>query len=123
CVVSVVLHVTSSSLVCASPLTALSSRCACPSFPTRRSSDLVRQRSRGGLRAGPRTAGHRRAHPRERRQPMSHFSVRTSGAVAEQDRKSTRLNSSHVKISYAVFCLKKKSDISAHRAHVGRCSA
>src|SRR5690606_41925963 len=26
-----------------------------------------------------------------------------------QDRKSTRLNSSHVKISYAVFCLKKKS--------------
>src|SRR5690606_41508728 len=28
--------------------------------------------------------------------------------VAEKDRKSTRLNSSHVKISYAVFCLKKK---------------
>src|SRR5690606_40983580 len=27
---------------------------------------------------------------------------------AAQDRKSTRLNSSHVKISYAVFCLKKK---------------
>src|SRR5207249_10130768 len=27
---------------------------------------------------------------------------------AEQDRKSTRLNSSHVSISYAVFCLKKK---------------
>src|SRR5690606_41160925 len=27
-----------------------------------------------------------------------------------QDRKSTRLNSSHVKISYAVFCLKKKRD-------------
>src|SRR5690606_21175696 len=27
------------------------------------------------------------------------------------DRKSTRLNSSHVKISYAVFCLKKKKDI------------
>src|SRR5215475_15257542 len=26
----------------------------------------------------------------------------------QQDRKSTRLNSSHVKISYAVFCLKKK---------------
>src|SRR5690606_38104142 len=30
-------------------------------------------------------------------------------ALSEQDRKSTRLNSSHVKISYAVFCLKKKS--------------
>src|SRR5207302_10479610 len=28
--------------------------------------------------------------------------------VARVDRKSTRLNSSHVKISYAVFCLKKK---------------
>src|SRR5690606_41693682 len=28
---------------------------------------------------------------------------------AFRDRKSTRLNSSHVKISYAVFCLKKKS--------------
>src|SRR5207302_5398892 len=33
------------------------------------------------------------------------------GALADagkRDRKSTRLNSSHVKISYAVFCLKKK---------------
>src|SRR5690606_41274187 len=28
--------------------------------------------------------------------------------IVERDRKSTRLNSSHVKISYAVFCLKKK---------------
>src|SRR5690349_24080384 len=28
---------------------------------------------------------------------------------ARQDRKSTRLNSSHVEISYAVFCLKKKT--------------
>src|SRR5690606_41638786 len=28
--------------------------------------------------------------------------------AADGDRKSTRLNSSHVKISYAVFCLKKK---------------
>src|SRR5436309_9890479 len=32
----------------------------------------------------------------------------TTTAVA-RDRKSTRLNSSHVKISYAVFCLKKKN--------------
>src|SRR5690606_41332200 len=30
------------------------------------------------------------------------------------DRKSTRLNSSHVKISYAVFCLKKKNNYSQH---------
>src|SRR5690606_40761063 len=29
-----------------------------------------------------------------------------SGGALDQDRKSTRLNSSHVKISYAVFCLK-----------------
>src|SRR5207302_3600270 len=33
------------------------------------------------------------------------------GATELQDRKSTRLNSSHVKISYAVFCLKKKMTI------------
>src|SRR5690606_40855734 len=30
--------------------------------------------------------------------------------AVHRDRKSTRLNSSHVKISYAVFCLKKKQD-------------
>src|SRR5699024_11338497 len=33
----------------------------------------------------------------------------------EQDRKSTRLNSSHVSISYAVFCLKKKQTPRPHR--------
>src|SRR2546427_1218018 len=33
-------------------------------------------------------------------------------AVYEQDRKSTRLNSSHSQISYAVFCLKKKKHLS-----------
>src|SRR5690606_14267597 len=32
--------------------------------------------------------------------------------IQDADRKSTRLNSSHVKISYAVFCLKKKNLIS-----------
>src|SRR3712207_8582915 len=32
------------------------------------------------------------------------------GSVRVQDRKSTRLNSSHANISYAVFCLKKKTD-------------
>src|SRR5690606_39386890 len=32
-------------------------------------------------------------------------------AILILDRKSTRLNSSHVKISYAVFCLKKKNKI------------
>src|SRR5690606_40135309 len=34
-------------------------------------------------------------------------------AAAGLDRKSTRLNSSHVKISYAVFCLKKKKEKTA----------
>src|SRR5690606_41163944 len=33
----------------------------------------------------------------------------TAVPVVQTDRKSTRLNSSHVKISYAVFCLKKKN--------------
>src|SRR5690349_22843203 len=33
-------------------------------------------------------------------------------AAVPEDRKSTRLNSSHVEISYAVFCLKKKKKIS-----------
>src|SRR5439155_25776592 len=35
-------------------------------------------------------------------------------AAGRQDRKSTRLNSSHVAISYAVFCLKKKNSV-----HIG----
>src|SRR5438874_10749585 len=33
------------------------------------------------------------------------------GRLDAEDRKSTRLNSSHVEISYAVFCLKKKKNI------------
>src|SRR3712207_7978994 len=66
-------------------------------FPTRRSSDLARhdlRRAAEGhdpsrrLEQGPRDR--REDHPRH------------------QDRKSTRLNSSHANISYAVFCLKKK---------------
>src|SRR5690349_24250421 len=35
-------------------------------------------------------------------------------STAEVDRKSTRLNSSHVEISYAVFCLKKKKKKKKH---------
>src|SRR2546422_6902978 len=38
--------------------------------------------------------------------------VSGSGATGVADRKSTRLNSSHGYISYAVFCLKKKTTIS-----------
>src|SRR5690554_6749244 len=37
--------------------------------------------------------------------------VPVSGAGVSRDRKSTRLNSSHVRISYAVFCLKKKKTV------------
>src|SRR5699024_12103322 len=36
--------------------------------------------------------------------------ARAAHGISRTDRKSTRLNSSHVSISYAVFCLKKKSD-------------
>src|SRR3712207_8342677 len=40
---------------------------------------------------------------------------REGGAVVCVDRKSTRLNSSHANISYAVFCLKKKKKIQEHK--------
>src|SRR2546426_8632980 len=43
------------------------------------------------------------------RRTVNGFSVAQGrGAVENPDRKSTRLNSSHLVISYAVFCLKKK---------------
>src|SRR5688572_31709145 len=50
---------------------------------------------------------------RGRRRPENDREGRCDGeqtgcACGEQDRKSTRLNSSHSQISYAVFCLKKK---------------
>src|SRR5207245_8994100 len=86
-----------------------------PSVPTRRSSDL----GQPGLRAiwmaflgvdgvqRPRPAGALvAAHSRQPRRPVFCRPVRQRGYVA--DRKSTRLNSSHGSISYAVFCLKKK---------------
>src|SRR3989442_9857219 len=40
--------------------------------------------------------------------------------AAPGDRKSTRLNSSHVRISYAVFCLKKKNHFLPSRVSVPR---
>src|SRR3712207_8219042 len=42
---------------------------------------------------------------------------RSSDADGRQDRKSTRLNSSHANISYAVFCLKKKKNTHHDRLH------
>src|SRR2546422_6915836 len=43
---------------------------------------------------------------------------RADAADAEQDRKSTRLNSSHGYISYAVFCLKKKKKNQTHTSRL-----
>src|SRR5436853_4589904 len=40
--------------------------------------------------------------------PMLRLAAGTTGRLPFTDRKSTRLNSSHLGISYAVFCLKKK---------------
>src|SRR5256885_8580564 len=40
--------------------------------------------------------------------------ARKSPRTTDQDRKSTRLNSSHLVISYAVFCLKKKKKQTHH---------
>src|SRR5947207_7669086 len=45
---------------------------------------------------------------RDRRGP---FRIRAKPSPRKRDRKSTRLNSSHTVISYAVFCLKKKINI------------
>src|SRR5438067_8839128 len=45
------------------------------------------------------------------------FRRRVAAHPFEQDRKSTRLNSSHVSISYAVFCLKKKKKRNIHKTN------
>src|SRR5690348_18159814 len=42
--------------------------------------------------------------------PRAHRTGQGPGDVPHRDRKSTRLNSSHPSISYAVFCLKKKKN-------------
>src|SRR5437773_4486525 len=69
---------------------------------------VARGEARGGLRRG--------GGPVEVEGQQGVGSVRLEGAgalgraheVRAEDRKSTRLNSSHITISYAVFCLKKK---------------
>src|SRR5690606_41758603 len=58
--------------------------------------------------AAPRLASRRRIRARGRRIASILPRQGRRGAGCGADRKSTRLNSSHVKISYAVFCLKKK---------------
>src|SRR5690606_41659475 len=56
--------------------------------------------------------------------PESACRIRSSSLSRKQgsvkDRKSTRLNSSHVKISYAVFCLKKKKKKIYSKTHRSR---
>src|SRR5690242_20826368 len=81
------------------------------------SSDLCRLdagRAHAGLR-GPRSEGGapHAAVPDLRRRRARHRGIGQRGSSIEggracPDRKSTRLNSSHMSISYAVFCLKKK---------------
>src|SRR5690606_41047451 len=98
------------------PLFLLTRRCARRdprSFPTRRSSDLHRAlalavdlrkaRAETVKRAQSVLNIHRCAAPDDGADIFDRAIGRTL------DRKSTRLNSSHVKISYAVFCLKKKT--------------
>src|SRR3712207_7470108 len=80
--------------------------------------DRRRRRDGGGAR-GTRPAGGE-ARPgvpageaagpqlRQRPAPAAVRRLRKLATIAAVDRKSTRLNSSHANISYAVFCLKKK---------------
>src|SRR5438874_10084734 len=80
-----------------------------PSFPTRRSSDLcpvdltiLRGAFAPVVGKAVILRDARRAAHRAESQPCQ--------LLAQTDRKSTRLNSSHVESSYAVFCLKKKKE-------------
>src|SRR5690606_41445360 len=90
---------------------------ALPSFPTRRSSDLPKQllafEGKSLLKRITDEALAVSDHPVTVVLGAYHETIakELSGSKAMiVDRKSTRLNSSHVKISYAVFCLKKKKE-------------
>src|SRR3712207_7738305 len=65
-----------------------------------------------------------RGHPRTTRTPGAGLRVKPAmttdpahRSLSDLDRKSTRLNSSHANISYAVFCLKKKKKININDHH------
>src|SRR5690606_41279993 len=88
------------------------------SFPTRRSSDLhmadiarAKPAIAEGLGIGLGIVVVARKHGWANYADLASFAIRHFPTlfVLNGDRKSTRLNSSHVKISYAVFCLKKKT--------------
>src|SRR5690554_7045391 len=68
------------------------------------SSDCMTDPGRGDLS---RIARHNQLAQRRFDIPVTEV-IYLFGQIQMQDRKSTRLNSSHVRISYAVFCLKKK---------------
>src|SRR5688500_19602565 len=83
-----------------------------PPFPTRRSSDLSTRWA--GPAARVELPAHKSGFQEGENIGIDHVGVRRAHAVRQagihlQDRKSTRLNSSHLVISYAVFCLKTKN--------------
>src|SRR3712207_8519840 len=65
-------------------------------------------RSPAGDRLDPRAEGRDGPHREGPADQLAQPGV--VGRVGAEDRKSTRLNSSHANISYAVFCLKKKNN-------------
>src|SRR5437773_3495274 len=93
------------------------------SFPTRRSSDLERRRHAHDLeRSGVEHLQARGAVEFDRLDVAVGPDGDGKAQVAVQDRKSTRLNSSHITISYAVFCLKKKIKHSKDRSAIYKAS-
>src|SRR5207302_9600610 len=83
-------------------------------FPTRRSSDLPKQPQTAGRESEAQSeesaimTGRVQVDLQRAFQEIAEFNRTLERSLEVEDRKSTRLNSSHVKISYAVFCLKKK---------------
>src|SRR5256885_6486213 len=69
------------------------------------------QRDQGEQRGAP--PGSRQLHKPAQAAHACSTATAASRAMSQRDRKSTRLNSSHLVISYAVFCLKKKNTIFA----------
>src|SRR5688572_32758914 len=81
-------------------------------FRSRADRELGRSRRRKVQRVRPRGAVDARGGQEENEQDRHTCSVhRRNNPQSLADRKSTRLNSSHSQISYAVFCLKKKTNI------------
>src|SRR5690349_22878771 len=60
-------------------------------------------------------------HSIEGGHPIGKAAGEAIGVYGAVDRKSTRLNSSHVEISYAVFCLKKKSTKAKRTTYARSC--